>query len=974
MKRRDLLKLGIGTATLAAIPSCTSGSAAEMSQADRFEVGRLETAKNHGCAPRRVELLDFDWRFKRAAHFSNPKNAVSIHTWFWKQGTPDQVAEMTAMHVDTTGHGWHKVDTKFQGMPVGYAWYRTTLPPMNHAGRAIEFTHVDDNGSIYLNGHFIQSHQGWDLKFYVPLDDHWNPNGPNILTVLVNNTSGPGGIYGPVLAGYMPAELAAYAPQTNDSSWQKVQLPHDYIVEGKYSRAAVRGHGSLPVYPAWYRRHIHIPAADAGKSLWLYFEGVYRDAKIYLNGKLISEHPGGYTSFHVDISDHVAFGHDNLLAVYVDPTNFEGWWYEGGGIYRHVWLNVADRVHVAPWGVYVTSNVQAVETNPSATLSIQTTVANHTAASKRCGVVSKVYDPTGQLVGTVSTEIDVPPVGPMILPAVQKAVLESDASNIDQPSDLHLGTKLIQELHLPSVLLWSLEHTHRYHVETEILSDGNVVDRHKQKFGIRTLRFDPDAGFFLNEQPVKIQGTCNHQDFAGVGIGLPDSILFYRMKRLKEFGCNAIRCSHNPMAPSMYDACDELGLLVMDENRHPGSTIATKSWVGQPYHNVWHVESLVLRDRNHPSIIMWSMWNEEWNIQSDAYGRKMMAFLMEVVHRHDETRPITCADNHGLGKHGWLHGDGAAESILGVNYNYGDFDWLHHAYPDKMIFGSEIGSNLECRGIYHTNKKAGHLTSYMSPEGSWHPLATRRFVAGGFYWTGFDYRGETAPFGWPEINSNFGFLDMCGFPKDGAYYWKSVWMPDTPVLHIFPHWNWPGMEGKNIPVWCFSNCQYVELLLNGKSLGKKRMAAFRHLQWNRVLYTPGHLEARGYNNGVLVATTMVATTGAPAAIRLTPDRRSMIADGQDTVPIAVSIVDKLGRVVPTAANMVSFSLQGPGVISGVGNGDPSCLEPNQANYRSAFNGLCMALVRADRHAGSLTLMARSPGLTPAQVTLPALPA
>lgn len=972
LRRRDILKIGAGTAAVSMIPSCTSDGSADLSRADRFEREFSAAAKNQGVHPRRIELLDFDWRFKPEPAAISLREAHPVDTWFWKMGSPDEAAAMTATDVNVDEPGWRKADTQFQGMPVGYAWYRATLPQLHHAGRVITFTHVDDNGRVYLNGHYLQSHRGWDTPFHVHLDRYWNPHGPNVLTVLVHNTNGPGGIYGPVQIGCMQQPQPVYAVDYDDQTWRKVQLPHDYIVEGRYSRKAVRGHGSLPVYPAWYRKNVHIPEGDRGRCVWLYFEGVYRDARIYLNGELISEHPGGYTSFHVDISKHARFGGTNVLAVHVDPTDFEGWWYEGGGIYRHVWLNVADPVHVAPWGVYVTSTVDHVTADPSATLTIQTTVANRTDRAQRCGIVSTIYDPSGAAVGKVADELMVPPA-PRSRHA-GAAVLNSDQTQLDQPSDLHLGTKLIQDIHLPHVKLWSLEQRNRYQVETEVMVNGAVVDRHRQKFGIRTLRFDPQAGFFLNEQPVKLQGTCNHQDFAGVGIGMPDSILYYRMKRLKEFGCNAIRCSHNTMAPSMYEACDELGLLVMDENRHPGSTVAVKAWVGQPYHNTWHIESMVLRDRNHPSVIMWSMWNEEWAIQCDAYGREMMAYLRQLVHQHDDTRPVTCALNHGLGKHGWLKGGAASENLIGVNYNYGDYDWLHHAYPEKMIFGSEIGSNLECRGVYHTNKATGHLTSYMSPEGSWHPLATRIFVAGGFYWTGFDYRGETTPFGWPEINSNFGFLDMCGFAKDGAYYWKSWWMPDIPVLHIFPHWNWTGMEGTNVPVWCFSNCQQVELFLNGKSLGRKRMASYRHLQWNRVIYTPGRLEARGYNNGRLVATTIVETTGDPAAVELVPDRHTLMADGQDTAPIAVRIVDSRGRVVPTAGNMVHFNIEGPSVISGVGNGDPSCLEPNQANYRSAFKGLCMALVRAKRRSGAIFLTASSPGLKSCKITLRAVTA
>jgi len=599
---------------------------------------------------------------------------------------------------------------------------------------------------------------------------------------------------------------------------------------------------------------------------------------------------------------------------------------------------------------------------PSAKLHIETLVANRTSETQNCSVRSTVLDPDGHVVGTANDSITVPS-SPIPADAREKILASAD---VDQPSHLHSGTKLVQEVDLSSAQLWSLEERNRYTVVTEISRDGKVVDRHAQKFGIRTLRFDPNDGFFLNEKSVKLNGVCNHQDFVGVGIGMPDSILYYRMKRLQEFGCNAVRCSHNPMTPAMYDACDELGMLVMDENRHPGSSIAVKSWKGQPYDNTWHMESMVLRNRNHPSIIMWSMWNEEGEIQDDPYGRKMMAYLIEAVHRHDRTRPITCADNSSGA---WGSGVALSEDILGVNYYPENYDILHKEFPTKMIFGSEIGSNCECRGIYETDKVNAHQTSYMTPDDSWEPLGSRKFVAGGFYWTGFDYRGETAPFNWPEINSNYGFLDVCGFPKDQAFYWKAWWQRGEPLVHIFPHWNWPGKEGQNIPVWCFSNCDEVELFLNGKSLGKKAMPPFRHLEWNDVLYVPGRLEARGYVNGQFVTGKVVETTGVPAAIKLMPDRTRLVADGQDTVPIVVAVVDSNGRVVPTADNKIFFEISDAGTNAGVGNGDPSCHEPNKANYRSAFNGYCMVLAQAGRTAGTVKVIASSPGLSNASVEL-----
>ena len=749
-------------------------------------------------------------------------------------------------------------------------------------------------------------------------------------------------------AAAMPAEGAA---DFDDSAWRIVQLPHDYIVEGKYDPKADKGHGFLPVYPAWYRRHFALAASDSGKAVWLDFEGVYRDAHVYLNGKLLGRHQGGYTPFRFDISKSANFGGDNVLAVYVDPTKFEGWWYEGGGIYRHVWLNVADPVHVLPWGVYAISDVHNVSDNASADLTIQTSVVNESLQQHTCEIVSTVSDPHGQSVAHISNKLILSP---------------GESGSITQVTELN------------HVALWSLENRNLYTLTTRIYRNGSLVDVHNQKFGIRTLRYDANHGFFLNEQHVELQGTCNHQDFVGVGIGASDSLWYWRVRKLKEIGCNAVRCSHNLMAPAFYDACDELGMLVMDENRRLSDDYGPKTALGDPYKNMWHVDEMVLRDRNHPSIIMWSLCNEEYKVQNSHYGKEVFAALMQSVHKYDRTRPITCAMNGNWGNRqiGWdasadfhrLHGFETVENLQGCNYDPENYDRFHKAYPHLKMFGSEIGSNTGDRGVYKTDIPRGLVSAYHGdPEKSWQPVAVRPFIAGGFVWTGFDYRGEPTPCGWPSINSHFGLLGMCGFPKDVAMYYKA-WWGDKPLVHIFPHWNWPGHEGKIIRVWCYGNCDKIELRVNGTSYGTKAMPRLKHIQWD-VPYTPGHIEAYGYNHGSLTAIHRIETTGRPAALLLTPDRYVLRADGQDTVPIAVSVVDSAGRIVPTADNKVRFSVTGAGVNAGVGNGDPACLEPNQANYRSAFNGLCMVLTRADYTGGIIRVRATAPNLQPAAVQL-----
>ncbi|MGC8625833.1 MAG: DUF4982 domain-containing protein, partial [Phycisphaerae bacterium] len=424
--------------------------------------------------------------------------------------------------------------------------------------------------------------------------------------------------------------------------------------------------------------------------------------------------------------------------------------------------------------------------------------------------------------------------------------------------------------------------------------------------------------------------------------------------------------------------CDELGVLVMDENRRLGDHYGPKTAVGDPYKNMWHVDEMVLRDRNHPSIIMWSLCNEEYKVQNSHYGKELFAALMASVHKYDRTRPITCAMNGNWGKNnfGWdseanfhrLHGFETVEDLQGCNYDPNSYDRFHKAYPHLRMFGSEISNCTSDRGVYKTDIALGHVSAYTNQaEKAWSAIAQHKFMAGGFIWTGFDYRGEPTPCGWPSINSHFGALDMCGFPKDVAMYYKA-WWGDKPLVHIFPHWNWTGHEGKTISVWCYSNCDEIELRVNGTSYGRKKMPRMKHLQWD-VPYKAGHIEAYGYNKGALTALHRIETTGQPAALFLTPDRYVLRADGQDTVPIAVSVLDAAGRMVPIADNRVRFSVTGAGINAGVGNGDPACLEPNQANYRSAFNGLCMILIRANRTGGIIRVRATADGLTSAGVEL-----
>jgi beta-galactosidase len=739
------------------------------------------------------------------------------------------------------------------------------------------------------------------------------------------------------------------SPAYNDSSWQKINVPHDYIVAGAFDPKADEAHGYLPVEPAWYRKAIWIPATDRGRRLWLEFDGVYRDSRMWLNGHFLGRHESGYTSFCCDISDVAKPGTNNLLVVHVDPTQFEGWWYEGGGIYRHTRLVSVAPMHVAPWGVHVVARVS----NPGdgrqadARLQITTTVANDATAADHATVLSEVINADGAVVATRQTTHRLAAKG---------------------------GFDFQQSLALSRANLWSCERPYLYRLRTSVLAGGKTIDQITTDFGVRTIRFDPDHGFFLNGKSVKIKGTCNHQDFAGVGIALPDRLYELRVQKLKEMGANAMRYSHNEMAPELLDACDRLGILVMAENRHLGDS---PEILGE-------LDSLVRQDRNHPSIVIWSISNEEKE-QGSELGAKQGRAMVKLIRQLDDTRPVTAAMNNGIG-----HGLTAVIDVQGFNYHPDTYDPLHRELPQKPFIATEIAAAVGTRGCYarepftvpkdtaryEGNPALCQVAAYdvnapdwaETAEEAWQAVAERPWMAGGFVWSGFDYRGEPTPFAWPAVSSQYAIMDTCGFPKDVYYYYQS-WWTDKPVLHLFPHWNWPGREGRDIDVWCYSNCRQVELFLNGQSLGRKTMPQYSHLEWN-VKYQPGTLSAKGFDGaGKVIAETRVETTGEPAAIALEPDRTNITADGADISLVTVKIVDAQGRTVPVATNEVTFKITGAGHLLGVGNGNPTCHEPDKGNHRSAFNGLCLAIVQSSRTPGAMAIQADSPGLKSASAVI-----
>ncbi|MGH7939494.1 MAG: beta-galactosidase GalA [Limisphaerales bacterium] len=738
------------------------------------------------------------------------------------------------------------------------------------------------------------------------------------------------------------------SPAYNDSSWQRVNVPHDYVVEGKFDPKADEAHGYLPVEPAWYRKTIWIPGDEKGRRMWLEFDGVYRDSQMWLNGHFLGRHASGYTSFCHDISDFAAPGGNNLLVVRVDPTQFEGWWYEGGGIYRHARLICVAPIHVAPWGVHVAATVEDPRDGIRADtrLRIATSIANDADAAERASVVSEVIDTNGAVVARARSTHRV---------------------------GAWRSRRFMQSLALADANLWSCERPYLYQLRTRVLVGGKMVDQVTTPFGARSIRFDPNRGFFLNGRRVEIKGTCDHQDFAGVGIALPDGLYTWRAQKLKEMGANAMRFAHNEMAPELLDACDRLGILVMAENRHLGDSPEILGELG----------SLVRQDRNHPSIILWSICNEEKE-QGTPLGARQARAMVKLIHGLDDSRPITAAMNNSIGR-----GLTGVIDVQGFNYHPENYNPIHREFPKMPLIATEIGAAVGTRGCYDRepftvpndtaryqgNRAFCEVAAYdvnapywaETAGEAWPEVAARPWMAGGFVWSGFDYLGEPTPFDWPAVSSAYGILDRCGFPKDVYYYYQSCWTRQ-PVIHIFPHWNW-RKEGQDIDVWCYSNCKEVELFLNGKSLGRKTMPQYSHLEWN-VKYEPGTLSAKGYDaNGKIIGQTVIETTGPPAAIELDPDRATLEANGEDVSLITVKIVDRRGRTVPTASNRVTFKVTGAGQLIGLGNGDPASHEPDKGTQRSAFNGLCLAILQSGRKPGEISIEADSPGLKSAIATL-----
>ena len=739
------------------------------------------------------------------------------------------------------------------------------------------------------------------------------------------------------------AVRTAIDPKFDDSKWRKLDLPHDWAVELPFvykDNFDVMAHGYKPVgglFPetsiGWYRKHFTIARADSGQMFQIQFDGIFRDANIWINGFYLGNNKSGYIGESYDITDYVNFGKDNVIVVRADASQYEGWFYEGAGIYRHVWLKKYDDLHIATDGVFAWS---AINSN-KAVVNIETTVQNESPGSSPAIVSAYITDRDGKIV------------------ARSKDVSLSVGVNKTATS--------INIISLVNFRNWTLDDPYLYRVVVEIKSNGKIIDQQKIRYGLRTIEIKPN-GVFLNGKHVKLYGVNCHQDHAGVGSALPDYLQYYRIRLLKNMGVNAYRTSHNPPTTELLDACDSLGMLVMDETRLLNSS--------PEYMNQF--ERMVKRDRNRASVFMWSIGNEEGWIHTNSVGKRIAQTFIARQKELDPTRTCTyAADVPNVF-------NGINEVIPVRSFNYRQFavaDY-HRDHPTQPIIGTEMGSTVTTRGEYEKDTVRGYVPDqditapwWASTAETWWKLAAENdFWLGGFVWTGFDYRGEPTPYQWPNINSHFGIMDMCGFPKNIYYYYQS-WWTDKDVLHISPHWNWrgkgPGWNkpvGDSIDVWVNSNADNVELFLNGKSKGKKDMPRNSHLKWT-INYEPGTLEAIAYKKGKKL-TKKIETTGLPVEVKVTPYKTTIVADGKDAAIINISVVDREGREVPDADNMIQFEIEGPGKIIGVGNGDPSSHEPDKcvdgAWQRSLFNGKCQVIIQSGTTPGMIKFKAKAAGL------------
>jgi beta-galactosidase len=758
-------------------------------------------------------------------------------------------------------------------------------------------------------------------------------------------------------------------PDLDDSKWRTLNLPHDWSVEGAFDEKnpAGTGGGALPGGTGWYRKTFTLPTSAKGQSVFIDFDGVYRNSEVWINGHYLGKRPYGYSSFRYDLGPHLNFGNQkNVIAVKVDNSQQpNSRWYSGSGIYRNVWLSTIDPIQVDHWGTWIrTPQV----TRESATVAIDTTVRNQSAAEVPLTLTTAIHDAVGRVVARASSKLTV----------------GSGASG-----------SVAQELTINKPTLWSPDSPYLYKAISQVEQAGRVVDRYESPLGVRYFSFDINKGFFLNGESLKIRGVCNHHDLGALGAAVNTRALERQLEMLKDMGVNGIRTSHNPPAPELLQLADRMGFIVMDE----AFDIWKKEKTKFDYHldwDEWHkrdLEDMVRRDRNHPSVVIWSIGNEvaeQWGSHPEA--GQIGSELVPIVKALDSTRPITAACNF-VDVTNTLITSGRLD-LVGLNYAHEKMAEFPKMFPNRPIILTETTSALQTRGSYDMPSdvikrwprkwdeplKDGNpdftCSSYencSTPWGStheetWKLVKKYDWVSGMFIWTGWDYIGEPTPYPWPAISSYFGIIDLAGFPKDSYYMYQSEWTSKQ-VLHLFPHWNWK--VGQDIDVWAYFNSDEVELFLNGKSLGIKRKTGDElHVFW-RVPYQPGVLKAVSRQNGKVVLTKEVRTAEAPAKLVLIPDRKLIRADGSDLSFVTVQVVDKNGTLVPLADNLINFDLSGEGIIAGVDNGNEISHESFKANHRKAFHGMAMAIVQSKGRKGTITLKATANGLAPATAVITA---
>jgi beta-galactosidase len=771
-----------------------------------------------------------------------------------------------------------------------------------------------------------------------------------------------------------PGEGVAYiASSFDDRSWQTVDLPHDYAIEGPFSASGGGGMGRLPsAGVVWYRKRLDFPGDGNGKSVFLDIDGAMSYSEVWLNGQFVGGWPYGYASFRLNLTPYMKPGSENILAIRLDNPPNSSRWYPGGGIYRNVWLVTTSPVHVAQWGTYLT----APEISPtSASISLNVSIDNDAQEDTDVSVETHIFEIDGNDQKTGNAITAIPP-----------AMLHVRAGE-------HATTKGSAEIANPK--LWGVgphQRPNRYLAVTTVRQNGKTIDTYETPFGIRTLKFDSNMGFFLNGEHIKISGVCDHHDLGALGAAINLRAMQRQLEMLAEMGCNALRTSHNPPAPELLDLADKMGFLVMDES--------FDCWARQKtpldYHLLyvdWHEQDLramLRRDRNHPSVIMWSIGNEVGEQFAGEAGAAVARELTAICHEEDPTRPTISAMNAARANSPFP----APIDAVGLNYQGAGLyrgtpqhPAFHQAFPNKFIVGSETAATVSSRGFYSFPVTSGpgepasanagevrgirQVSSYDLYHANWSYAPDKEFAAqdrypfvgGEFVWTGFDYLGEPTPFD-ASRSSYFGIIDLAGFKKDRFYLYQSYWRPDLPMAHIVPHWTWPERVGQVTPVHVYTSGDEAELFLNGKSLGRKKKAPFEYrLRWDDVIYEPGELRVAAFKNGAAWATDSVRTAGPAAQLLLTPDRTTIADDGSDLSFVTLTVADKDGNLVPQSMNQIHLEIRGPGEIVATDNGDPTDMTSFPSKDRKAFNGLALAIIRAKRgQIGPIAVIATTAGL------------